>query len=614
MDSKGTNSPECGGDWFLVREADCDEDEEDEELEELFENSDVSDLIDDTDVEQGNSLKLFNELEAEENERKHLFLKRKYFSPKARSTAEVDGDATLSPRLESMSLASTGSKVKKRLFGHDDSGVAVEDEIGSATEDLQVQVEKQNLAPSAETVETEGGGSAGKPLQTEGDMLIVKELLRARNRAACMFTRFKEAFGCGFTDLTRTFKSNKTCVRDWVLALFGVHECLYETSKTVLQSHCEYMHLTHEVLESGSIALFMLRFKSQKSRETIVKLMKQTLGLCDYQIMADPPKLRNTPAALFWYKTSMSSRSFTYGETPEWIRQQTLVSYQMEAEQAFKLTTMVQWAIDNGFCEEHKIAYEYAQLATTDENAASWLASNSQAKYVRDCAVMVKHYLRAQMHEMSMAEYIQKRVDSVDGEADYRDILKFLRHHNVSVIGFLGALKPFFKGIPKKNCIVLYGPSNTGKSMFCMSLLKFMRGKVLSFANSKSHFWLQPLADTKLALLDDATYACWNFIDTYMRNALDGYPVSLDCKHKAPIEIKCPPLLITTNVQVHKEDTFKYLHSRLTTFEFTTDFPTDDRGDPIFNLTDVHWKSFFKRFAQQLELTVPDDEEDGEAS
>lgn len=62
-DPKGSTSKEGFGDWCIL-EADCSDIEND--MEQLFErdtDSDISDLIDDCDLEQGNSLELFHQQE-----------------------------------------------------------------------------------------------------------------------------------------------------------------------------------------------------------------------------------------------------------------------------------------------------------------------------------------------------------------------------------------------------------------------------------------------------------------------------------------------------------------------------------------------------------------------
>lgn len=276
----------------------------------------------------------------------------------------------------------------------------------------------------------------------------------------------------------------------------------------------------------------------------------------------------------------------------------------------FSLSEMVQWAYDHDLTDEATIAYEYAILAEEDLNASSWLKSNCQAKIVKECATMCRYYKQAQMNEMSMSAWIYSRCHKVKETGNWKPIVQFLRFQGIPFPIFCEAFKPFLKGIAKKNCLVIYGPPNTGKSMFCMSLLKFLAGKVISYVNSKSQFWLQPLASTKIALLDDATHPCWRYIDVYLRNMLDGNPVSIDCKHKAPQQVHCPPLLITTNINIAAEEQYRYLRSRTHLFEFSEEFPFDEAGKPIFEFNDANWKSFFERLWQQLDLSEQEEEGD----
>ena len=139
-------------------------------------------------------------------------------------------------------------------------------------------------------------------------------------------------------------------------------------------------------------------------------------------------------------------------------------------------------------------------------------------------------------------------------------------------------------------------------------MVKFLRGKVVSYFNKSSQFWLQPMLDSKIGFLDDATYYCWTYIDSYMRNALDGNPMCIDAKHKAPQQVKLPPFLITSNLNVKTMDEFKYLHSRLTCFEFPNALPLDQWGTPMFKFTDQAWKCFFLKLARQLDLQEEENE------
>lgn len=584
-DPKGSKSKDGLDDWCIV-EAECSDIEND--LEELFDrdtDSDISELLDDNnDLDQGNSRELFHQQESKESEEHLQKLKRKYLSPQA--------VAQLSPRLESITL-SPQQKSKRRLFPEQDSGLELT--LTNEAEDVSSEVEVPALdsQPVAEA-------------QIGTVDIHYTELLRASNNKAILMAKFKEAFGVGFNDLTRQFKSYKTCCNHWVLSVYAVHDDLLESSKKLLQQHCDYVWIRG----IAAMSLFLLCFKVGKNRGTVHKLMSSMLNVHEKQILSEPPKLRNVAAALFWYKGAMGSGTFTYGPYPDWMAHQTIVGHQSTEANAFDMSVMVQWAFDNNYLDEADIAYQYAKLAPEDSNAVAWLAHNNQARFVRECASMVRFYKKGQMKEMSMSEWIHTRITEVEGEGHWSTIAKFLRYQQVNFIMFLAALKDMLHSVPKRNCILIYGPPNTGKSAFTMSLIRVLRGRVLSFVNSKSQFWLQPMSECKIALIDDVTDPCWLYMDTYLRNGLDGHYVSLDCKHKAPMQTKFPALLLTSNINVHNEVTYRYLHSRIKGFEFPNPFPMKADNTPEFELTDQSWKSFFTRLWNQLELSDQEDEGD----
>ena len=600
MADKGTNSSnslESLKEWYIVDEAECDEELTD--LEKIFDESDgsdISNLIDNRDEpDQGNPLALLNQQLLEECSQELLELKRKFISPL--KDAELD----LSPRLQCVSLSAETKNSKRRLF--EDSGLGNEAE--NSVETTQV------ISDSPANTSAEQTQSDTVQADENGGIDICQELLKSRNAEITALAKFKETFGLSYKDLTRPFKSNKTCCNSWVLAVFGVQDDLFEGSKTLLQTHCVFFQTITYSLASSVLALYLCEFKSSKNRETVHKLMCQMLNVQEIQIMADPPKIKSVVVALYFYKQMFSSTSFKYGEFPDWIIKQTTVSHQTESE-TFVLAKMVQFAYDNNLTDESCIAYAYASMANDDANATAWLNSNHQAKYLKDCAAMVKHYKRHEMRSMSMPEWIWACCDRTAEEGDWKVIPKFLKYQDVNFIMFLSALRDMFHNIPKKQCIVITGPPNTGKSYFCFSLVNFLQGRVVSFMNHKSHFWLQPLKECKVGFLDDATFVCWQFIDTYMRNALDGTPVSLDSKHSNPIQMKLPSLFITSNVEVHKEQQFYYLHSRLQVFSFPRNMPLDDNGKPVYEITDANWNSFFRKLEKQLEISRPLDNTNGE--
>nr|WJJ59258.1 MAG: E1 protein [Hydrurga leptonyx papillomavirus 2] len=605
MEAEGTDSGEgCSGDWYFVTEAECSDVEDEEE----GSFSSVADFLDETEVDQGNSLSLFHQQQVEDDERQLQTAKRKYQSPRE---AVVD----LSPRLSAICISpeKQRTKAKKRLFTlSNDSGleVSLQNETLTATEESFVQVELPSAASGEGVREDQNQEETNAG---DGGNLTV-ELMRCSNQRATLLAKFKACVGVSFAELTRVFKSDKTCYSDWVCAVFGVSGPLCESFKTLLPQYCEYMHLTVYPMERcGYLILALCSYKASKSRETVVKLLRGLLDVADIQIMAEPPKVRSVPAALFWYKTSFTSSTCSHGPFPDWLSRQTMISHQNADAQKFELADMIQWAYDADLRDECTIAYEYAKLADINHNAAAWLSCNNQAKYVKDCAKMVNYYKRAEMQNMTISAWIDRCMKRVSGDGDWKPIALFLRYQGLEFIVFLKTLRDFLKGTPKRNCILIHGPPNTGKSLFCMSLIQFLSGKIISHVNSKSHFWLQPLADAKVALLDDATRPCLDYFDTYLRNALDGNPVSLDCKHKAPVQLKCPPLLITSNIDIKTDDRWRYLYSRIKTFKFGSDFPFNEDGTPIYAFSDANWKCFFKRLWSQLELSDQEDEgEDGD--
>nr|AYA94482.1 MAG: E1 protein [Human papillomavirus] len=585
--NKGTETLENNenSEWFIVHEADCVDDSLNV-LDELFEESTsdsvVSNLIDDDQVDQGNSLALFNSQITDDCNNAILYLKRKYIASPEKTIADI------SPRLAAVSI-SPQRNIKKRLL-FQDSGI-VDDEAENSDALAQVDV----LAETSRHDNDRGNKD-------------VLSFLKCTNFKAMFLAKFKELFAVSFTDLTRQFKSDKTCNDNWVLILYKVSEEIVESSKVILQNQCNYL----QIIMYEIVTLYLLNFKTGKSRETVSKMFISLFNIDSLQILSEPPRTRSVAAALFFFTKRMSNACYHYGELPDWIKKLTMVNHQVAAAaETFDLSTMVQWAWDNKYTEEHEIAFKYAQLADIDCNAAAFLRSNQQARFVRDCTHMVRLYRRHEMRQMTMSEWINKCCNDCTSIGEWKTIAAYLRYENINVISFLTALRQWFKCIPKKNCMVFYGPPDTGKSYFAFSLINFLKGKVISMMNRQSQFWLMPLQDGKIGLLDDCTYQAWQFIDVNMRAALDGNYISLDSKHRAPAQMKLPPLLVTTNHDVMADLSLKYLHSRVTAFHFPSKMPIDDYGNPVYIINDETWKSFFIKLATQLDLQFEEDDESG---
>lgn len=565
--------------WFEV-EAECIDNID--TMEELFEGStdgsDISNLIDDSDCSQGNSLALFNEKVTEDCNSSIAALKRKLTTTPQQSVID------LSPRLEAISI-SPQRRSKRRLF--DDSGIE-RDEAENSIEQVQDSL----------------------PTETVSDASINENLnllYKNNNYKALLFAKCKDKFGISFAEITRPFKSDKTCSIQWVVLAYCIRVELIEAAKIQLQTYCEFFQL----LQNDFTALICIMFKNTKNRETVHKLLCALLNCAEIQLLSDPPRTRSPPVAIFFYQRNFGNASYKFGDYPDWIKKQTLLTHESAATaENFDLSQMIQFCYDNNLMDEPSVAYKYAQQADTDPNAAAFLKHNNQAKFVRDACSMVKYYKTQEMRELTMSEWIWRCCDECEEEGDWKVIAHLFKYQQINLVSFLTSLRAFLKGIPKKQCIVFYGPSDTGKSYFCNSLIHFLKGKVVSIMNKSSPFWLQPLLQCKIGFIDDVTYQGWLYLDTNMRGALDGNHVSIDAKHKAPTQIKLPPMLITTNVELEKEESLKFIRSRLQLFCFPNVFPLTEDGSVVYEITNKHWTCFFRKLGTQIDLTPKEDLQD----
>ena len=271
--NKGTafieNLNNCN-EWF-VHEAECVDSLQalDEIFEESTNGSVISNLIDDDDqVDQGNSLALFNTQVTQDSDRAIMLLKRKYINSPERTLAD------LSPQLEAVRI-SPRKPPKKRLFG--DSGVG-EDEAENSNELSQVEESNTNQV-------VENGAT-------------INDILNCSNKKAVILAKFKESFGVPYGELTRAFKSDRTCHENWIITVYNVNDEVIQGSKIILQQHCEFL----QMIAVNFSALYLVTFKSAKNRLTICKLMSQILNCSDWQIVCDPPRIRSAPAAFYFYK------------------------------------------------------------------------------------------------------------------------------------------------------------------------------------------------------------------------------------------------------------------------------------------------------------------------
>ncbi|AAM46854.1 E1 [Psittacus erithacus papillomavirus 1] len=445
--------------------------------------------------------------------------------------------------------------------------------------------------------------TASETRQTEGQKLLQRCLV-SKNKTLTALAVFKELYTASFTEVTRTFKSDKTQSYEWVFMVLGCSHIALEAVKDVLIHNTE--HVILDIDPYKHLGVYYVGFTVSKSREGLLRFLKQHNIFTENVVLSNPPNKRSVLSALFFDKLVQVS-----GDKPQWMID--IITSGDKGGEGFELSKMIQWALDNNMYDEGAIAYNYALLADTDLNAQLWLKHNSQAKYVRDAATMCRHYRRGQMQAIGVMEHLATRMreyaDS-DIEEGWKRIIVFLRYQHVDHHTFINDLKYWIVNRPKRSTIAIVGIPDSGKSMFGMSLIQFLDGRVLSFSNHKSHFWLQPLSETRYALVDDVTWPAWDYMDVYMRNALDGNPICIDCKHRAPIQTKCPPLLLTSNYDPRErgtgaENSYRYLLSRITFMSFNRSIPCIG-GQPRFLISPADWRSFMLKFRKELDINLTD--------
>ncbi|UNR78510.1 E1 [Tadarida brasiliensis papillomavirus 2] len=612
MAEKGTSE-----DWCLF-EAECSDKDDEGDLESLFDHSDDgTDFVDDASIASshvGDHAAVFQNQQVQEDLHRYQQLKRKLlFTPSPKKDL-----AALSPRLQAVSLSvQQPSKVKKQLFGRDETPgpnpktqVVVAEIHPEPSDSVSLKSAQTSRAPSPAASAVKNSEQESQDVGTklsENDCLNL--LLKAKNRKAFLYLKFKEETGLGFCDMTRDYKSDKTFNNSWVIFLYALREECFNAMIVALKQISTFYCGRYNPYTMRFYGI--IEFVNQKCREGIEKFLKGLIDINVNSMLSNPPKYKCIPLALYWYKQYNHPQNVKHGDLPEWINKQLGSQFGENPDPIFSLTKMIQWAYDNEFLEDHQIAYNYAQLAEEDENALAFLNNNNQAKLVRDCGTMVRLYKKAEMKSMSMDEWITKMCrecpEPPDNQA-WRRVIHFLRNQGIEFFTFMPMFKNFLKHKPKHCTIVLTGPSDTGKSYFANGLVKFLRGRVVSFANSASHFWLSPFADCKIGLIDDLTKHGWRYCDIHLRNGLDGHPFCLDAKYKAPQQTRLPPTLITTNEDIEKDPEFKFLVTRLNFLHFTV--PITSQTIERYSVDDSAWRSFFYKFQQHLELNLEEEGED----
>lgn len=437
-------------------------------------------------------------------------------------------------------------------------------------------------------------------------------LIRSKDQKMTQLGQFKKASGFSFLQLVRTFHSDKTQYNDWIVISPDCRIDYWNQYVCRSPEVCSYLYAA-----AGVHVMYLLFFKG-KSRAG-VRSFFQKGGMTEIERMhfIEPPNTRVMMNAVYWMKSAIHGK----GPMPKWIQNYFDGDDKPKQDDKFDMATMVQWALDHKYFDLNTVVFKYSEEAErNDPNAKAWLSCTSMLRYAHDAAKMARAMKKGREQCMTLHEFlIEKMAEWQSRRGDFHNVLKLLSYQGVNPILFTHALKCLINRIPKRCCLAIVGPPNTGKSMFCLALMKFLEGAVLSYFCHKSHFWLSPLAECKIALLDDCTWPAWDYIDMNLRNALDGTCLTIDQKNRDPRMVECPPLLITSNYDYRTGTEYEgggggrtpyaYLLSRITCFSFPRKL-TGKTNKPKIIVLPEDWADFFLRYRECLGLIAEDTSEE----
>lgn len=641
---------------FVIKEAeqasDCSSDVSDDELVHACSGSEISDLFDaDTDLEEENEhSSLFREQEQRENEEEvesavlalglgqNILGKRDHPVTPKNDQSNPNAEDEISPQLAGLSIMPVPGfkKPRRKLFNSgnqpapsaEDSGVLAdcgsvplsqragsESLFSTQNQTLGSEVDGACSANSSQNVREHLLQNGAEPVREEavdppiGEENAELEPPQDLYDASITFQRHRllahiacqQQIGIKFSNLTRPYNSDRSTSCSWVVfaVTYNKQEALLQYLKQ-LYVDCRHSSLT------GWYNMYYLQCEKPRNRQTVHGHFRRMGCIA---VLSNPPEVRNALNSLWWKQNSKQ----IWGQPPEWMIQNLI--RKEENSPLFELSKMVQWALDHNYRDVSTICYEYAKLGFEDKNAELWLKSNSQLHYAKDCAQMVRNYQKAKMMSMTISEFISDRKRKFP-EGDKKNIIILIAFQKNLLYEFISTLRGFLHARIKKCTLCIAGVPDSGKSMLATTLMKFLDGKVLNFMNSKSHFWLQPVTEAKVGLIDDGTLTFWDYADCYLRNAFDGNPLTIDVKFHAPMEIKFPPLIITSNYDIRAEEhngKYKYLTNRVKFINFPKTLPTSRDGNSRIIVKPEDWGDFFSAYAQELDLDLDsEDESDSE--
>lgn len=142
-------------------------------------------------------------------------------------------------------------------------------------------------------------------------------------------------------------------------------------------------------------------------------------------------------------------------------------------------------------------------------------------------------------------------------------ILKILANSNIDHVQFvLDAHALLDRLLPKKNCLILQGENNSGKTLIANSLAHLMIsvGEVQCLDMSRNQFWGQSMYMTRVVLANEITVT--DQTAETLKNLCEGQPVMIPIKYQHDYRMERTPIIITTNTPVFSFTINRVQHER----------------------------------------------------
>nr|CDS32658.2 non capsid protein NS 1 [Hymenolepis microstoma] len=120
------------------------------------------------------------------------------------------------------------------------------------------------------------------------------------------------------------------------------------------------------------------------------------------------------------------------------------------------------------------------------------------------------------------------------------------KSNGIEPLEFVSRLERVMNKVDNKvNCIVLYGPTNTGKSLLCKIMTEFLLTGTINRRSENSNFAFENLLDRSVAILEEPKINAANAND--MKQLLGGEAFEVSVKYKPMQYLQRLPVIVTTN-------------------------------------------------------------------